>query len=428
MPDPFAQYAVGAKDDPFSAYAVKTDKEPSTVQPLIGHPLTASDETPTWKDRLVNGFVDNPYIQGAAHPKELGDFASLLSYETPAAVIRMARPVIAPVANAAASVLENVKAAKALIPGANPAKNLIPFEKMAGRLRTIADTSKDAAMGVTRGATPPSQFQRSTDSAARALEPIAEIESLPVPSHLDMSRQVRPGQLTPQQMAEREGAAYAREIQGGEPTMTGRIRTPSIRERFPQGLPREMPAAIEPMPSHGPSVGASMLENAELRAKQILPDVPPASGRVPTGHGSQPDNLLETLPDEPVASAMQQPRVDVGAERVGRAQGLSKEQVRAQTAPILGEAQGAASPILPQKALNNIIDAMKALPKEGGAREAYVQAATSGKAQWQIENIRRTLEHLGLLVPAAAAISPDVRGMLLDRMRSGVTGGSNPQQ
>jgi pyruvate/2-oxoacid:ferredoxin oxidoreductase beta subunit len=44
---------------------------------------------------------------------------------------------------------------------------------------------------------------------------------------------------------------------------------------------------------------------------------------------------------------------------------------------------------------------MRAIPI--AQREAYVARATSGKAQWQIENIRRTLEHLGLLVPAGVA-------------------------
>jgi hypothetical protein len=420
MPDPFAQYAVGAKDDPFSAYAVKADKEPSTVQPLIGHPLTASDETPTAMDRLVNGFVDNPLIQGAAHPKELRDFTSLLLFNEVPTALRVARdtvrPVIAPVERAVATGLEK---ARALIPGGS-AKNVIPFDKMAGRLRTNAQIAQDAAMGVTRNDV---QFPRSTDATARALEPMESrapaYHGEPAPITDEMRAQMAMD-------AERAPGGLLERLKTKDAAPAPRV---SLREQFPAGLPREMPATVEPMASHTPSTGAirttsqpSMMESAELRAKQILPDVPPASGRVPTGHGSQPDNLLETLPDEPVASAMQQPRVDVGAERVGRANGMSKEQVRAQTAPILGEAQGAASPILPEKALQSIIDKMRTLPKGGPEREAYVAAATSGKAQWQIENIRRTLEHLGLLVPAAAAISPDVRGMLLSRMRSGVTG------
>lgn len=389
----------------------------ATVQPLIGHALTASDETPTFKDRLVNGFVDNPLIQGAAHPQSLGDFASLLLPQTPTAVARTVgramQPVVAPVARGAATVIENVPYARKVIPFA---------DAVAGRLRTVAQTSQDAGMGVTRGADmyEMPRFPRSTESTARVPmmhgEPSTITDAMRAQMAMDAER--APGGVL-ERLVRKEDV----------------VPRPSLRERLQNGPPIPAPEAapIQPMASHAPT-GAirttaqpSMMESAELRAKQILPDVPPASGRVPTGHGSQPDNLLETLPDEPVASAMQQPRVDVGAERVGRANGMSTEQVRAQTAPILGEAQGAASPILPEKALQSIIDKMRTLPKGGPEREAYVQAATSGKAQWQIENIRRTLEHLGLLVPAAAAISPDVRGMLLDRMRSGVTGGPSSQ-
>lgn len=119
---------------------------------------------------------------------------------------------------------------------------------------------------------------------------------------------------------------------------------------------------------------------------------------VPNG-GTQPHPLL-------------QPRVDIGAEKVGRAAGLSKEAVREQTGPILGETPGHASPILPQKVLGRIIDDMRQIPP-GPEREAYVARATSGKAQWQVENLRRTLEHLGLLVP----IGLSVRNELLNLMR-----------
>jgi len=102
-------------------------------------------------------------------------------------------------------------------------------------------------------------------------------------------------------------------------------------------------------------------------------------------------------------SPLQAPRIQVGAQRVGRDVGLTKEEVRRQAGPVLDEVLGEASPILPQEPLKNIIDTMKALPKTGGAREAYVARATSGKAKWQVENIRRTLEHLGLLLPVGVA-------------------------
>jgi len=51
--------------------------------------------------------------------------------------------------------------------------------------------------------------------------------------------------------------------------------------------------------------------------------------------------------------------------------------------------------------LQSIIDTMRKMPM--AEREAYVARATSGKAKWQVENIRRTLEHLGLLVPVGVA-------------------------
>lgn len=102
-------------------------------------------------------------------------------------------------------------------------------------------------------------------------------------------------------------------------------------------------------------------------------------------------------------SPLRGPRLEIGAERVGKGAGMTKEEVRLATGPRLDEALGEASPILPDMPLQKIIDTMKALPKTGGAREAYVARATSGKTKWQVENIRRTLEHLGLLAPVAVA-------------------------
>ena len=119
-----------------------------------------------------------------------------------------------------------------------------------------------------------------------------------------------------------------------------------------------------------------------------------------------PSPEVRTAPWVPTTtklSPLQAPRIQVGAQRVGRDVGLTKEEVRRQAGPVLDEVLGEASPILPQEPLKNIIDTMKALPKTGGAREAYVARATSGKAKWQVENIRRTLEHLGLLLPVGVA-------------------------
>lgn len=111
---------------------------------------------------------------------------------------------------------------------------------------------------------------------------------------------------------------------------------------------------------------------------------------------------LQAIAEKVEASPLQTPRIQIGAQRVGRQVGLTKEEVRQQAGPVLDEVRGEASPILPIEPFRKIIDTMKAIPPS--EREAYVARATSGKAKAQIENIRRTLEHLGLLLPAGAAV------------------------
>ncbi len=168
-------------------------------------------------------------------------------------------------------------------------------------------------------------------------------------------------------------------------------------------------------PNHGPASGRASFD--ELKAAvdrgELNPSVLDAyQERFGGGSGPGVTATPAAAPPPPVNSPLRQPRIDRGAEPVGRGVGKTKEQVRAETGPILGEQQGAASPIFPQKTLTTIIDTMRKIPP-GAEREAYVARATSGKAQWQVENIRRTLEHLGLLAPLA--FSP-MRDALLSQM------------
>lgn len=108
------------------------------------------------------------------------------------------------------------------------------------------------------------------------------------------------------------------------------------------------------------------------------------------------------LEAEGTVSPLQAPRIQVGAQKVGRDVGMTKEQVRQAAGPVVGETRGEASPIIPAKAWERIVDDMKALPKTGGFREAYVARASAGKNRGQVEQLRRTLEHLGLLLPLGA--------------------------
>lgn len=153
---------------------------------------------------------------------------------------------------------------------------------------------------------------------------------------------------------------------------------------------------------------AKALEALRARGRQLAPVVqtPRTLSEPPAGAADIVDRMAggADLPSKgnglhPLTS----PRVDVGAEVVGRQNGLTKQAVREATGPILGEAHGEASPVFPEKPLQRMIDTMKALPKEGSERAAYVQGAKDPKTMAQLENLRRTLAHLGLVVPIASA-------------------------
>lgn len=174
-------------------------------------------------------------------------------------------------------------------------------------------------------------------------------------------------------------------------------------ERVPQSTgattaPPTGPPTLEELKAAGVGQGS-------LRAMQAQGMITPVA--------SHPPSVPEIAP---VAShPLIGPRVDVGAEVVGRQAGMSKQAVREATGPILGEARGEASHVLPEQPLQRIIDTMKALPKEGDARTAYVAAAKDPKTMAQLENLRRTLKHLGL--GTAAAVGS--RQMLLGQLDAG---------
>jgi len=111
------------------------------------------------------------------------------------------------------------------------------------------------------------------------------------------------------------------------------------------------------------------------------------------------------------ASPLQAPRIEIGAQNVGRAVGMKKEQVRTAAGPVLDEALGAASPVLPRKAIASIAEKIKTLPL-GAERDAYVALANSSKAMLNIEVVRRTLESQGMVLPFAAVAGLMVKAQL----------------
>ena len=80
---------------------------------------------------------------------------------------------------------------------------------------------------------------------------------------------------------------------------------------------------------------------------------------------------------------------------------MARDQVQRDAGTIGGEALGETSHIMPQQAIQAITERIKSLPM--AERSAYIARSTSPKNRAQMEVIRRTLENLGLLLPAGAA-------------------------
>lgn len=202
-----------------------------------------------------------------------------------------------------------------------------------------------------------------------------------------------------------------------------KTRTDAVRQRMADSMRRTAIAtakearlakqagiSVPDLRSGVAEIAAAQPAAAITPPAQILPDGQRAMGTnlggvaQPGPPPTSPDQLeaaLRATLEKNAASPLQAPRIQVGAQNVGRQVGMTKEEVRRVAGPVLDEALGEASPILPKKAFQNIIDTMKDMPM--AEREAYVARATSGKTKWQVENVRRTLEHLGLLLPAGMA-------------------------
>lgn len=109
------------------------------------------------------------------------------------------------------------------------------------------------------------------------------------------------------------------------------------------------------------------------------------------------NKILQMVTANLPKSPLKAPRLEVGAQRVGKAVGMKKEEVRVLTGPRLNEALGEASPILPDEPFYKIVDKMRGMSPD--ERVAYVAAAKGVKTMSQVENVRRTLQRVGLLLP-----------------------------
>jgi hypothetical protein len=232
--------------------APKSGEAAPMTRGVLGHPLSADEGEPSRLDNL------NGALAPLAHPQSLGDVTGLLLPNNVGELATLAGAIaakpLAAGARVAASALESVPAIKNVLPFANPAKQLIPFGKMAGRLRTVAQTAQDADMGVTRGADMYSMrtVPRSTDSLALKLpighgEPaaLAAAESVASPAASALS-DVERAQLVKQGYSPELINKIAEQAGGAS---KGAIRTVG---------------RIEPVPSHAPTMGTKSAKFADI--------------------------------------------------------------------------------------------------------------------------------------------------------------------
>jgi hypothetical protein len=101
-----------------------------------------------------------------------------------------------------------------------------------------------------------------------------------------------------------------------------------------------------------------------------------------------------------MTEAVADQRRRLGSQVVARKTGMARHEVQSDAGTILNEALGEVSPVIPADRWKDIVTKMKSLPPE--ERTAYVARARGVKNMAQIENLRRTLETLGLLLPLGA--------------------------
>lgn len=178
------------------------------------------------------------------------------------------------------------------------------------------------------------------------------------------------------------------------------------------------PSAPVAQAAPAPSGALSPIDKAALVKQGYTPDViqriegqlkPIASHAAPAveeaAAGPLPNTVDAPLPSHPLT----QPRIEQGADVVGRTSGLGKQAVRDATGPVLGEAPGAASPILPRGPSQKIIERLKEMGPQGtgtvpeAERDAYVMRANGDKARAQIKAYLDALRAVGYSGAAGVA-------------------------
>lgn len=193
------------------------------------------------------------------------------------------------------------------------------------------------------------------------------------------------------------------------------------------------PDPVVPTASHAPSPvpqsgGLSAADRASLVKQGFAPQtiakieaqIAPAASHTP----------VSAPPVAPVAShPLTAPRVDVGAEAVAKAEGLTKQGVRDVTGPIYGEQPGEAAPVFPESAYQRMAGKMRPMHPSPGdpagdaaawaSRLDYANQARDPKSLSQLISMMRAWRDVHMAIPAAVGGGLTVRELVRKRLQAG---------
>lgn len=192
---------------------------------------------------------------------------------------------------------------------------------------------------------------------------------------------------------------YATPTEAPPPTMADVVKSTPGAQPYAMPTPAPAPAAEAPLLT---SNGYPLPPEVEAKVRAQL------TGRLqmaPTGRPPitvSPESPMQPPPESP----LQQPRRAVGAEVVGRDNGMTTQQVRDATGPIRGEAPGTAAG-MPSGPADRIIQKLISMgPKGQGleetTREAYAAAGNDPKTRLQVQAYLDALRKVGYAIPLAA--------------------------
>lgn len=246
--------------------------------------------------------------------------------------------------------------------------------------------------------TKPAKFlAKAGEALERSGTPAPEPPAPPTGPHLDRTVPMRPSEMTQQQIMER--------IKFGTGTPEPVIRGGNGRE-----LKGPSSGRLQMAPTERPPMTVS--PESPMQAPSLAQQGADAANTAARREAAKPEN-------QAILQRLTNPRVDIGAEAVGRQQGMTKQAVRDTTGPIRGEAQGAAAG-MPSDPKDRIVQRLIDMGPKGqglpeSAREAYAAAGTSDKTRLQVQAYLDALRKVGF-AGAGATSAEALRQAVMSRL------------